>query len=90
MPDVFEHYYNLIGEDVNKHLDLIKLNPSYRTFFENNKQIDIFSDINKTKELFESLEPGAGDKFESYIKQSSFQYDKYPRKCSNKNKYKNI
>ncbi len=75
MPDVFEHYYSLIGEDINKHLDLIKLNPSYRTFFENNKQIDISPDVSKTKELFESLEPGAGDKFESYIKQSSFQYN---------------
>jgi phytoene desaturase len=74
MPEIFEHHYGLLGEDVNKHLDLIKLNPSYRAFFEDDKSIDISPSVDETANLFESIEPGAGDKFKKYIKQSSFQY----------------
>ena len=74
MPDVFEHHYGLLGEDINEHLDLIKLNPSYRAFFENDKSIDITASVEETKELFENIEKGSAKKFEKYIKQSSFQY----------------
>ena len=74
MPEIFEHHYNLLGEDVNEHLDLIKLNPSYRAFFENDKSVDITASVEETKELFESIEKGSAKKFEKYIKQSSFQY----------------
>ena len=33
MPEVFEHYYNLLEEDVNKCLDLTRLDPAYKVFF---------------------------------------------------------
>lgn len=32
-PDLFEHYYALMGEDINEHLKLTRLAPSYRIFF---------------------------------------------------------
>jgi phytoene desaturase len=35
MPDVFEQFFQAIGEKVEDHLDLQKLAPSYRIFFEN-------------------------------------------------------
>ncbi len=35
MPDVFEQFFEAIGEKVEDHLDLTKLSPSYRVFFEN-------------------------------------------------------
>lgn len=33
MPDVFEHFFASIGENVSDYLDLIKLDPSYRIWF---------------------------------------------------------
>ena len=33
MPDVFENFFNLLGEDIKSHLKLTKLSPSYRVFF---------------------------------------------------------
>ena len=34
-PDLFEHFFNLMGERVEDHLDLVRLSPSYRIFFNN-------------------------------------------------------
>lgn len=60
MPDVFEHFFKLIGEKVEDHLNLIPLAPSYRIFFKDevipNMQttpdgstsiIDMYADIEK-------------------------------------------
>ena len=43
MPDVFENFFEFMGEKVENHLDLIRLEPSYRIFFkDDNKVIDMF------------------------------------------------
>jgi phytoene dehydrogenase-like protein len=44
-PDLFEHFFRLMGERVEDHLDLIRLSPSYRIFFRNDPDsLDIHSD----------------------------------------------
>ena len=46
---------------------LEKLAPSYRVFLRTHKKpIDIYSDTEKNKTLFESIEPGAGAKLEDF------------------------
>jgi phytoene desaturase len=78
MPDVFEHFFELLDEKVSDHLNLIKLAPSYRVFFPGDKkvpQLDIYSDLEKDLETFEKLEPGSGEKIKKYLKRSGEQYD---------------
>ncbi len=75
-PDIFEHYFNLVGERVKDHLELKRLSPSYRIFFRNNGDpLDINSDIEKDTATFEAIEPGAGEKLRAYLKQSKYQYE---------------
>ncbi len=74
-PDLFEHYFNLVGEKVEDHLDLQRLGPSYRIFFRNDAEnLDIHSDIQRDTATFEAIEPGAGDKLREYLAQSEHQY----------------
>ena len=78
MPDVFEHYFKLLDEDINDHLDLVKLSPSYRVFFSNDKElpvVDIHSDLEKDLPLFEQLEPGVTPKIKEYLRRSGEQYE---------------
>ncbi|MDZ7786377.1 MAG: phytoene desaturase family protein [Candidatus Saccharibacteria bacterium] len=76
MPDVFEHFFNLLGEDVNELLDLRKLSPSYRIFYKDeNKQVDIYSDLQKDLPTVEALEAGAGEALKRYLDQSKYQYE---------------
>ncbi|MBD3250893.1 phytoene desaturase [Candidatus Uhrbacteria bacterium] len=74
MPDIFEDFYRLLGERVEDHLTLHRLDPSYRVFFPNREPLDLSSDIEKTAVLFERLEPGAGERFRAYLTKSEKQY----------------
>lgn len=78
MPDVFEHFFNLLGEKVEDHLKLTKLSPSYRVFFPddpNYPKVDIYSDVDRDLETLEKFEPGISKKFRRYLKRSGDQYE---------------
>lgn len=78
MPDIFEHFFGLLDEDINNHLKLIKLAPSYRVFFPGDDVfpvLDMYSDTSKDLETFEKLEPGSSPKIEKYLARSGYQYE---------------
>lgn len=76
MPDVFEHFFTLLGEDVHKHLKLNKLAPSYRVWYKDTfLKADIYSDLKKDKQTIEQLETGASEKLEAYLRQAGYQYN---------------
>lgn len=66
MPGVFERYYSLLGRQVDDQLDLVRLEPAYRVFFEDNTNIDITSDLDRDAQTFESIETGAGKALRRY------------------------
>lgn len=76
MPDVFENFFEFMGEKVEDHLDLIRLEPSYRIFFkDDNKIIDMFSDLERDIPVLEELEPGSGEKLKEYLDKARQQYE---------------
>jgi phytoene desaturase len=78
MPDVFEHFFQLLDEKIEDHFKLIKLAPSYRVFFSGDKEfpvLDMYSDLTKDLETFERLEKGSAEKMRKYLKQSGEQYE---------------
>ena len=74
MPDVFASFFESIGEKVEDHLDLVKLDPSYRIFFDDWEIVDIHWDKHRDREAFEKLEPWSKDTFFDYIDKSEYQY----------------
>ncbi|MEI7943042.1 MAG: phytoene desaturase family protein, partial [Candidatus Riflemargulisbacteria bacterium] len=76
MPEVFEHYFKLLGEKIEDYLDLVKLEPSYRVFYDTSKvnHKDIFTNRDKLKDIFESFEPGSFEKLEEYLVYAQEQY----------------
>jgi phytoene desaturase len=76
MPDVFEHFFKLLGEDVDEHLTLQRLDPSYRIAFRNtDRVIDMTSDVERDSSTFETLESGSGQALKTYLDKSKYQYD---------------
>jgi phytoene desaturase len=77
MPDVFEHFYELLGEDIKKYLDLQRLDPSYQVFFKDAfyGSIRIHGDIKRDGKTFESLEPGAQERLEQFLDRSTYTYE---------------
>lgn len=75
MPDIFEDFFKLLGEDVNQHLKLKRLAPSYRIFLKSEKKhYDFYSDMEKNKATFESIEPGSAPRLEKYLAESEYMY----------------
>jgi len=86
MPDVFEHFFELLGENIKDYFSLKKLSPSYRIFNEADGKIyDFFSDLEKNISIFETIEQGAGEKLRTYIETTKKQYDIATREFMYKN-----
>ena len=83
MPDLFEDFFESIGEDINQYLDLQKLSPSYKVFYPdetlkdqswNFKSMDVYADIDRMAKEFEKMEIGSWEKFKTFLKKSWVQY----------------
>ncbi len=75
MPEVFEHYFALMGTTAAEHLGLVQLDPAYKVFFGSGKPITIMADQACNVCTFEAVEPGAGAALTRYVAQSSDIYD---------------
>ena len=76
MPEVFEHFFSLLGTSADAELELTVLDPSYRVFFEGHPgPLDVRPDRAHNRALFESLEPGAGERFDAYLRSAEETYD---------------
>jgi 1-hydroxy-2-isopentenylcarotenoid 3,4-desaturase len=76
MPEVFEHFFRLLGTTAAAELELTVCDPSYRIFFEGHHDpVDIRPDREANRALFESLEPGAGERFDVYLRSAEETYD---------------
>ena len=76
MPDIFEHFFDLIGEDISDHLNLKRLDPSYKIWFkEEDNPIEMTSDLKRDAKVFESYEPGVMSKLEKYLKEAAAKYN---------------
>lgn len=77
MPDVFDHFFDLLGKKTSDHLDLVRLDPSYKIWFKD-KPIDpicMYSDLEKTLPILEELEPGCSAKVREYLSKAEYQYN---------------
>ncbi len=75
MPDVFEKYFAEFGKKVSDFYALTRLSPKYKVFFEDKSSVVLSDDLQKTIELFESWEKGAGEKFKQYLAISQKKYE---------------
>lgn len=75
MPDVFEAFFQRFGKSVSDYYELVRLNPSYRIFFEHGNVVDVPSDFQELKSLFESIEPGAAGKLQAFMDEAKTKYE---------------
>ncbi|GAB36759.1 phytoene desaturase family protein [Gordonia otitidis] len=76
MPEVFDHFYELLGTSTSEQLELLRLDPGYRVFFEGHADpVDVHSDEQRSVELFEKMETGAGHELSEYLASARHAYD---------------
>ena len=68
MPEIFEHFFALLGTSADAELDLVRLDPAYRAWFTSGAEpLEVRSDADDNVALFESVEPGAGARLRRYL-----------------------
>ncbi|MGW9551098.1 phytoene desaturase family protein [Citricoccus zhacaiensis] len=86
MPDVFDHFFRLLGTTAEAELDLQQLDPAYRVFFEGEGEgegneggrpepLDISADRDTNIARFEAVQPGAGRALARYLDSAQRTYD---------------
>ncbi|WP_200937188.1 phytoene desaturase family protein [Frigoribacterium sp. Leaf172] len=81
MPEVFDHFFRLMGTSSAEQLDLVELDPGYRVYFEpsadgaSDAPIDVPRGLEENIALFESIEPGSGDRMRSYLRSARDTYE---------------
>ncbi|HNU87747.1 MAG TPA: phytoene desaturase family protein, partial [Ferruginibacter sp.] len=74
MPDVFERYFGCFGKKVSDYYELERLEPSYRIYWQEGYS-DIPANYEELKKLFESIEPGSGDKLDAFLEEALYKYE---------------
>ena len=80
MPEVFDHWYRLMGTSAKEQLDLHVLDPGYRVFFEpkgngSAEHIDVQVGREKNLDLFEQIEPGSRAAMSKYLDSATETYE---------------
>lgn len=76
MPDVFDHFFRLMGSSADRELTLEKLDPGYRVFFEKHTEpIDIAADRETNLDTFERVQPGGRAALSRYLASARDTYE---------------
>jgi len=71
MPEVFEHFFELLDEQIDDFLELTRLSPSFRVFSSGRKPTDITGNDAAT---FENIEKGAGEQLRRFLDDAADTY----------------
>nr|WP_255806765.1 phytoene desaturase family protein [Corynebacterium kalidii] len=74
MPEAFDRFFSLMGTSTQQQLDLQELSPGYRLLPEGLDPVDVPVGEDAVVELFESLEPGAGEELRRYLAEAADTY----------------
>jgi len=74
MPDVFENYFQKFGKHSADYYDLKRLDPSYRVIYGNNLSVDVPSEMDALRALFERIEKGSGERLDTFLSQAAYKY----------------
>ena len=76
MPEVFDHFFKLLGTTADEQLELVQLDPGYRVYGEGYPApLDIAADAAENIAMFESVQRGAGRKLAQYLADAREIYD---------------
>jgi 1-hydroxy-2-isopentenylcarotenoid 3,4-desaturase len=80
MPEVFDHFFRLLGTSAERELDLVRLDPAYRVYSQPHPEqglppTDVQSGRAESTALFEAIEPGAGAKLDTYLDSAADAYE---------------
>jgi phytoene desaturase len=75
MPDLYKKAFEDLDENIEKYLNLNRVDPTYNIYFKNGSNLTITNDEKKLKNQLESIEFGSHDQLKRYFSKASVYYD---------------
>jgi phytoene desaturase len=76
MPDAFDQFFKLMGTTAAQELDLVRLDPAYKTYFEGQKEPMVMHEsLAKNLAEFEAVEPGSAKMVQKYLDSAEETYN---------------
>jgi phytoene desaturase len=75
MPEVFEKFYQKFNHTSSDFYELVRLDPSYRVFWQDGESSDIPASMDELMSWFEFLEPGSSAKLRKFLQEAAYKYD---------------
>jgi phytoene desaturase len=70
MPSVLQRVFREAGRDMNDYLDLVRLDPQWRCFFEDGSVVDLKHDKRQMADSLNANEPGMGERYLEFMQLS--------------------
>ncbi len=74
MPEIFAETYAALGERMQDHLDLRRIDPTYRIRFDDGAELALTSDLHAMREQIEAIEPGSLSGLLRYLAEGHLHY----------------
>ena len=74
MPDVFEDFFKKHNRKIADYFELVKLDPGFSIYYEDNSRLDIPEAYSDLKAMFENLEKGSGKQLDKFMKRAEKKY----------------
>jgi phytoene desaturase len=74
LPKMYQHFFASIGEDINKYVKLIRVDPRYNLSFADNSRLTLCSDQTRMRQQLERIEPGSFKQFLNYLEMGRTHY----------------
>lgn len=74
MPDVFENFFAKFNKSTEDYYELLRLDPSYRIYYDDKSHLDIPAGEEPLGDLLESIEPGAKKQLELFLTDAALKY----------------
>ena len=75
MPRIWDETFAALGESVGDHLNLRRVDPTYRVHFHDGSHIDLTSDLLHMREQMEAIEPGSFDGYLGFMREGREFYE---------------
>lgn len=75
MPDVFDHFFESFGKKTSDYYHLTQLDPGFTMVFGDQNELNVPSDYNDLRTLFEQTEKGAGQQLDRFMKSAQRKYE---------------
>jgi len=74
MKKSFEELYQSIGEDFDRRIRMVQLDPNYRIYYHDGTQLDIYNNMAKLAQEVEKISPGATEELFQFIGEGAKKY----------------